>query len=72
MTFHHSNRIQNIAFLSLGIINAIVYILVFAASIIKAIDGKLGEIIQAIYCCLELWYIGLQRSSSSPRYQCQV
>ncbi|ORZ25762.1 COPI associated protein-domain-containing protein [Absidia repens] len=48
---YYPHRIQTVAFLSLGIINVLVYVLVFAASITKAIDGKLGEIIQAVYCC---------------------
>ncbi|SAM01304.1 hypothetical protein [Absidia glauca] len=51
MSYHH-HPVQTIAFFSLGILNVIVYILVFTASILKTNDGKLGEIIQTIYCCL--------------------
>ncbi|KAI8081333.1 COPI associated protein-domain-containing protein [Halteromyces radiatus] len=52
--FHtcHPDDTQIIAFITLGFINISIYIFVFAAAIIKALDGKLGEIIQAVYCTI--------------------
>jgi hypothetical protein len=43
-------KFENIAYLTLNVVNMIVFLMVFAASIVKAKEGTLAEIIQAIYC----------------------
>ncbi|KAI8072875.1 hypothetical protein BC940DRAFT_364652 [Gongronella butleri] len=43
-------KLQNIIFLLLGVWNIVIYILVLVAAIVKAIDGKMAEIIQCVYC----------------------
>jgi hypothetical protein len=43
-------KFENIAYLTLNAVNMITYLMVFAASITKAKEGGLAEIIQAIYC----------------------
>lgn len=43
-------KFENIAYLTLNAVNMITYLMVFAASITKAKEGRLAEIIQAIYC----------------------
>ncbi|KAL0140924.1 hypothetical protein V8B55DRAFT_1333806 [Mucor lusitanicus] len=43
-------KFENIAYLTLNAVNMATYLMVFAASITKAKQGRLAEIIQAIYC----------------------
>lgn len=43
-------KFENIAYLTLNVVNMIVYLMVFAASIVKGNEGTLAEIIQAIFC----------------------
>ncbi|GAN11523.1 hypothetical protein MAM1_0662d11087 [Mucor ambiguus] len=43
-------KFENIAYLALNAVNMVTYLMVFAASITKAKQGRLAEIIQAIYC----------------------
>ena len=43
-------KLQHTIFLLLGGWNIVVYILVLVAAIVKAIDGKMAEIIQCVYC----------------------
>jgi hypothetical protein len=43
-------KFENIAYLTLNIINIATYLMIFAASILKAKEGSLADIIQAIYC----------------------
>lgn len=43
-------KFENLAYLALNIVNMMTYLMVFAASIMKAKQGSLADIIQAIYC----------------------
>jgi hypothetical protein len=43
-------KFENIAYLTLNIVNMITFLMVFAASILKAKEGTLADIIQSIYC----------------------
>lgn len=43
-------KFENIAYLTSNIVNMAIYIMVFVASILKAKEGSLADIIQAIYC----------------------
>ncbi|KAI8637020.1 COPI associated protein-domain-containing protein [Parasitella parasitica] len=45
-------KFENIAYLTLNAVNMVTYLMVFAASITKAKEGGLVEIIQAIYCTM--------------------
>ncbi|KAK4510753.1 Ion_trans domain-containing protein [Mucor velutinosus] len=45
-------KFENIAYLTLNVVNMVTYLMVFAASITKAKQGRLAEIIEAIYCTL--------------------
>ncbi|KAI8391558.1 COPI associated protein-domain-containing protein [Radiomyces spectabilis] len=43
-------KIENTIFMTLNVVNIIVYILIFTASIVKAHGATLGEIMQSVYC----------------------
>lgn len=43
-------KFENLAYLALNLVNMVTYVMVFAASIMKAKGGSFADIIQAIYC----------------------
>jgi hypothetical protein len=43
-------KFENIAYLTMNIANIAVYLLLFSAFVVKAKDGTLADIVQAIYC----------------------
>ncbi|KAG2196585.1 hypothetical protein INT47_004888 [Mucor saturninus] len=45
-------KFENLAYLALNIVNIMTYLMVFAASIMKAKEGSFADIIQAIYCTI--------------------
>ncbi|KAI8145680.1 COPI associated protein-domain-containing protein [Fennellomyces sp. T-0311] len=44
-------KVENFISLCINVVNIVLYVLVFAAAIVKSIDASLGEIIQSVYCC---------------------
>lgn len=46
-------KFENSVYLALNVINIATYLMVLAASIVKANQGTLADIIQAIYCTYE-------------------
>ncbi|KAI9256687.1 hypothetical protein BY458DRAFT_303711 [Sporodiniella umbellata] len=43
-------KFENIAYLTMNILNVAVYLLILSSSVLKAKDGTLTDIIQTIYC----------------------
>ncbi|KAG2232665.1 hypothetical protein INT48_006844 [Thamnidium elegans] len=57
-------KFENIAYLTLNVINISTYLMVFAASIVKANQGTLADIIQAIYCTMISFLLVLHEFTS--------
>ncbi|KAI8069049.1 COPI associated protein-domain-containing protein, partial [Gilbertella persicaria] len=59
-------KFENIAYLALNVFNMITFSMVFAASITKANQSRLSEIIQAIYCTTISFLLILNEFLSLP------